>query len=128
MPFSTIVFQYEPMDPNNEVLLRAQSVYFFTLVLMQWGNLFATRTRTHSIFQHTPSQNLYLFPAAAAALLLGIFFHYVPWFNKVFQTRPLPLEFFFIPLTFGLSLLILDELRKLIVRKYPRSFLAFVAW
>ncbi|KAI0735310.1 sodium-potassium ATPase [Earliella scabrosa] len=113
---------------DDELLFRAQSVFFFTLVLMQWGNLFATRGRKLSIVQHTPLSNPYTFAAAAVALCIGIFFHYVPWFQNVFQTRPIPVEFFFIPITFGLGLLLLDEARKLLVRQYPKSILAKVAW
>ena len=42
-------------------------------------NLFATRGRRLSIFQHTPASNWYVFPAAGMALVLAIFFSYVPW-------------------------------------------------
>jgi len=129
VPFSSLVLGYGnwPLltdDLNNE----AQSVYFFTLVLMQWGNLFATRCRRLSTFQHSPTRNIYVFLAPIAALCIGIFFCYVPWFQKTFQTHRIPVKFFFIPLTFGLSLFILDELRKYVVRTYPKSILARVAW
>ncbi|KAL6302232.1 sodium-potassium ATPase [Sparassis latifolia] len=129
VPFSSLVLGFGNWPLlNNEELFKAQSVYFFTLVLMQWGNLFATRGRRLSIFQHTPASNWYLFPAAGMALCIGIFFSYVPWFQRVFQTRGIPAQFFFIPITFGLGLLILDEIRKLVVRTYPRSLIARLAW
>lgn len=89
-----------------------------------FSNLFATRCRKLSIFQHTPALNLYVFPAVGMALCIGIFFCYVPWLwvetkyetwmqtadaidfsRQVFQTRPIPAEYFFIPLTFALGLL-----------------------
>jgi sodium/potassium-transporting ATPase subunit alpha len=47
---------------------------------------------------------LYTIPAAICALILGIFFSAVPWFQKVFQTRLVPVEFIFIPMTFGIGL------------------------
>ncbi|KAF8154699.1 sodium-potassium ATPase [Crassisporium funariophilum] len=130
VPFSEIFlgFGTYPEELTNDLLYRAQSVYFFTLVLMQWGNLLATRGRRLSILKHTPGKNWYIFPSAILALVIGIFFCYVPWFQKIFQTRPVPVEHFFIPMTFGLSLLILDELRKLIVRKFPKGILARLAW
>ncbi|KAF9447587.1 sodium-potassium ATPase [Macrolepiota fuliginosa MF-IS2] len=129
VPFSNLALGFGNWPGlDNELLFRAQSVYFFTLVIMQWGNLFATRGRKLSVFQHTPMANPYTFLASAMALCIGIFFHYIPWFQKVFQTRPVPVESFFIPLTFGLGLLILDELRKLVVRQYPKGLMAKLAW
>lgn len=129
VPFSTLFLGFGNWPGlTDELLFTAQSVYFFTLVIMQWGNLFATRGRRLSIFQHTPASNWYVFPAAGMALVLAIFFSYVPWFQKVFQTRPIPVEFFFIPITFGLGLLFLDEMRKYLVRAYPGSFIDRMAW
>lgn len=129
VPFSTLFLGFGNWPGlTDELLFTAQSVYFFTLVIMQWGNLFATRGRRLSIFQHTPASNWYVFPAADMALVLAIFFSYVPWFQKVFQTRPIPVEFFFIPITFGLGLLFLDEMRKYLVRAYPGSFIDRMAW
>ncbi|OBZ79410.1 Sodium/potassium-transporting ATPase subunit alpha-A [Grifola frondosa] len=112
VPFSNLALGFGNWPGlTDELLYKAQSVYFFTLVLMQWGNLFATRCRTLSIFQHTPALNCY-----------------IPWFQKVFQTRGVPVEFYFIPITFGLGLLFLDEVRKYLVRKYPQSIIAKLAW
>ncbi|KLO07342.1 sodium-potassium ATPase [Schizopora paradoxa] len=129
VPFSSLAAKFGNYpDATADLLPEAQSVYFFTLIVMQWGNLFATRCRRLSIFQHPPSQNWYVFPAAALALIIGIFFSYVGWFQRIFQTRGIPAENFFIPLTFGLFILFLDESRKYFVRKYPHGFLARIAW
>ncbi|PIL33977.1 transporter [Ganoderma sinense ZZ0214-1] len=129
VPFSNLILGFGNWPGlTDELLFRAQSVNFFTLILMQWGNLFATRGRKLSIVQHRPTSNPWVFAGAGAALSIGIFFHYVPWFHGIFQTRPVPVEFFFIPLTFALGLLLLDEVRKLLVRRYPKSLLARIAW
>ncbi|KAF9554795.1 sodium-potassium ATPase [Agrocybe pediades] len=129
VPFSSLALSFStPENLTNELLFTAQSVYFFTLVLMQWGNLLATRGRRLSIVQHTPLRNLYLLPTAIMALGIALFFCYVPWFQRVFQMRPVPAEHIFIPMTFGLALLILDEVRKLLVRKYPKGVLAKISW
>lgn len=53
---------------------------------------------------------------------------YVPFFNNVFQTAPIPLEFWFIPIPLAIGMLLMDETRKLIVRSYPKSFIAKIAW
>ncbi|KAH9035191.1 sodium-potassium ATPase [Lactarius pseudohatsudake] len=132
IPFTSLAgkFGNYPPEFTPDLLYEAQSVYFFTLVVMQWGNLLSTRTRRSSIFQQPPTWgvNRMVIPSAICALLIGIFFCYVPVFHHVFQTSNIPAKHFFIPLTFALALLILDETRKLIVRKYPKSFLAWIAW
>ncbi|KAH9987209.1 hypothetical protein BJV77DRAFT_1026401 [Russula vinacea] len=99
----------------------ALNVYFFTLVVMQWGK--------SSIFQQPPTWgvNRAVIPAAICALLIGIFFCYVPVFHHIFQTSNIPAIHFFIPMAFALALF-LDEMRKLTIRTYPRGFVAWLAW
>jgi sodium/potassium-transporting ATPase subunit alpha len=64
-------------DPNyvTQVANEASSIYFVNLVVMQFFNLLATRTRRLSIFQQPPifkkeTQNLALFPAMLFALCI----------------------------------------------------------
>ncbi|KAK0528291.1 hypothetical protein OC834_004105 [Tilletia horrida] len=116
-----------------EVINKGQSVYYFTAILMQWFNLLSIRTRRLSIFQKPPigrreTSNLMLFPAMLCSLLIGIFISYVPAIQHVFLTREVRVEYFFLPAAFGIVMISLDEGRKLIVRTYPRSFLAKIAW
>lgn len=91
------VFAFGGLPPEldqadfNEHVARAQAVYFFTLVFMQWGNLLATRTRRLSIFQHNPfwgpNRNLFVPCAMACSAAFVFFFSYVPFFQKAFVTR-----------------------------------------
>ncbi|KAF8486705.1 sodium-potassium ATPase [Gautieria morchelliformis] len=128
VPFSELVFQFGNWPTlTTEDLYRAQSVYFFTLVIMQWGNLLSTRCRKFSIFQHTPAKNWYLVPAMICALVVAIFFSYIPFFQNAFLTRGIPAEHYFIPVAFGAALLFLDETRKYFVRRNPRG-VAWLAW
>jgi len=131
VPFSSLVLGFGNWPGlTDDLLFEAQTVYFFTLVVMQWGNLLATRTRKTSIFQLPPKWNVNraVIPAALLALCIGIFFSYVPVFHSVFQTHDIPVEHFFLPMTFGLALLMLDELRKLYIRSAPRSLVDRLAW
>ncbi|KAN0065286.1 hypothetical protein ACQY0O_001121 [Thecaphora frezii] len=118
----------------NEVLLEANGVYFFNLVLQQWFNLMGWRTRRlSSLFQQVPvgrrrTQNLYLFPAMAFALVLAVFLSYVPALQRVFMTRGVAVEHFFLPMAFGAAMLAVEEARKWAVRTWPRGVVAKVAW
>lgn len=99
----------------------------------QWFSLMAIRTRRLSIFQHPPAfneltQNLWLFPAIVFALLIAIFWLYVPAFQTTLLTSPVPVEFWILPMAFGIGLLCLDEARKAAARRWPQGFIARIAW
>ncbi|GAA5849077.1 hypothetical protein JCM8547_006436 [Rhodosporidiobolus lusitaniae] len=140
IPFSALWLKYgayDVMDQDlyNERLAVAQSIYFFNLVLIQFANLLSTRTRRLSSFQQDPlfnpkTRNLRLFAAMACAIGLGIFFSYIPWFQKVFLRcrHGLHVEHFLLPLAYSVVLLSMDEARKWANRRWPTSPLAKVAW
>ncbi|KAG7529951.1 hypothetical protein FFLO_05307 [Filobasidium floriforme] len=139
VPFKDIVAAYGGFrgglnsDFVTEQVYKAQSVYFFTLVIMQWGNLLATRTRRLSLFQHPfignpRTSNKYIIPAMIAGLAFCFFFSYVPFFHNTFLTRGVPVEHIFLPFTFAIFIVLLDEARKYCVRTYPTGFLARIAW
>jgi sodium/potassium-transporting ATPase subunit alpha len=140
IPFSSLWFGYGALPPSVQDqdlyaarLNEASSVYFVNLVVMQWFCLMALRTRRLSIFQHPPAwnkatQNLYLFPAIAFALVMAIFWLYIPKLQQTLGTTSVPAEHFFLPAAFGLGIIFLDEARKWAVRKWPTGVLAKIAW
>ncbi|CAK7226228.1 hypothetical protein SCUCBS95973_006129 [Sporothrix curviconia] len=137
--FGAIWFRFgqlpDNIDPDYyaEKVNIASSIYFVNLVVMQWFNLLAMRTRRLSIFQHPPlfnkrTQNLYLFAAVGFAVGMVIFWLYVPKFQTVLGNMPVPVEHWFLPMAFGLGILLLDEVRKFCVRRWPSGLLARIAW
>lgn len=118
----------------SELTYQAQSIYFLTLVVMQmFGNLQATRTRKMSVLFRPPignrgSQNYYIFAAMIVSFAFAIFFLRAPFFNDIFLTRSPSWEYYLLPILFGLAMLLLDEVRKLLVRTYPTSLIAKSAW
>ncbi|KAK3067368.1 hypothetical protein LTR53_015804 [Teratosphaeriaceae sp. CCFEE 6253] len=115
-----------PLDEVTAILNTASSIYFVNLVVMQWFNLFAVRTRRLSVLNHR--FNWYLPPAIIFALLVAILFLYVPKFHSVLGTSVVPVAHWFLPMGFGMGILLLDEGRKFLVRRFPRSFVAKMAW
>lgn len=139
IPFSALWFKYGAVPDNiteeyySARLAEASSIYFVNLVVMQWFSLMSLRTRRLSIFQHPPAfnkrtQNLLLFPAIAFALCMAIFWLYIPQLQNVLATSGVPAEHFFLPAAFGMGVLLLDEARKFMVRKWPRGVVAKFAW
>lgn len=119
-------------DEVNSHLTVASSIYFITLVVMQWFNAMALRTRHLSMFTHPPlfnsqSQNWRLFPAILFALAIGLIFTMIPGIDYL-GCAPVPVEHWFIPMPFGFGLLCIDELRKMMKRRYPGGIIARIAW
>jgi len=117
----------------SELLYNAQTIYFVTLVITQFGNLHSTRTRHLSWFQHNPfkkaSRNLYLFASMFISLVLAIIIVYIPIFNSIFKTRPIKAQFWFFPIAFALIVFAADEIRKLLLRYFHDSWYAkYLAW
>lgn len=93
----------------------------------------AVRTRHLSIFQHPPAfnkatQNLYLFPAILFALGISVIWLYIPSLQVTLSTSGIPAEHYFLPAALGLGLLCFDEGRKAAVRRWPKGFMAKMAW
>jgi sodium/potassium-transporting ATPase subunit alpha len=138
-PFSQLWFGFGKVpagldsDTYTGLLAQASSVYFFNLVIMQFFNLLAVRTRRLSLLEHPPifrktTHNLYLFPAVLFAIAIAVFFNYVPSFWQVLGTARVPVANLFLPVGFGVGLLLLDEARKWAVRRWPGGFAARFAW
>jgi sodium/potassium-transporting ATPase subunit alpha len=140
LSFSSLWFSFgsiptpegQTTDDITKHLTVASSVYFITLVVMQWFNVMALRTRHLSIFTHPPllnhnTQNWLLFPAILFALVIALIFTLVPGIDYL-GCSPVPVEHWFIPMAFGIGLLCVDELRKMFKRRYPKRIVARVAW
>ncbi|ETI22497.1 hypothetical protein G647_06572 [Cladophialophora carrionii CBS 160.54] len=140
LAFGTLWFSFGniPTPPGQTAddvsfhLTVASSIYFVTLVVMQWFSVMALRTRHLSIFSHPPifnrkTQNRLLFPAILFSLVVALVFTLSPGIDYL-GCNNVPVEHWFIPMTFGIGLLSLDELRKMAVRRYPGGSLAKIAW
>ncbi|KAG1740586.1 hypothetical protein EDB19DRAFT_1707719 [Suillus lakei] len=125
-----------PQDYSSEQLLQfvdvGQCIYYVTVAIGQYGTLLSVRNRRVSILQSNPlwgpRRNLLVLVGMAGTVLICIVNLYGPGFQQVFGTRPIPGMFWGLPFTFALGILLMDESRKAIVRKYPQSFIAWLAW
>jgi sodium/potassium-transporting ATPase subunit alpha len=59
---------------------------------------------------------------------IQLLFTQVNWFNQTLGTGRVPVKYILPTLVFGMLWLIIDELRKLAVRKHPESFIARISW
>ncbi|KAF9905278.1 hypothetical protein EC991_001877 [Linnemannia zychae] len=144
VPFKDLVFTYgnpnfERRFPhitddmfNNYYVNTGQCVTFVALVIMQWGNVLSIRNRCMSILQADPirtkRRNLWLFAGMFSSLLMAIFVTEVPSINKIMLTNPVPIKYWLLPFPCALAVLLLDEMRKLMLRTFPNSIFGKLAW
>ncbi|CAF1250241.1 unnamed protein product [Didymodactylos carnosus] len=141
IPLNHILLQFENFtatnshfipDELNTIVYTGQCVYYCSVCLLQFFNFFTSRTRYTSFFSHNPfygkGQNLYVIVGIGVSVGIQVIVTQIAWFNKVFQTAPVPVKYVLPTLGFGTAWFIIDELRKLYIRKYPLSFLAKIAW
>ncbi|KAI8099726.1 uncharacterized protein BX664DRAFT_355122 [Halteromyces radiatus] len=119
-------------DQMVTLLNTAQSIYFVNLVICQWGNVLSSRTRRLSLLRTNPlwgpNQNLYLFAAMIGSLSITLIILYVPVFNVYLGTSPIPIQYWFIPFGWAAMIMTADELRKLMMTKFPSSIFGYLAW
>ncbi|KAG6867722.1 hypothetical protein C0993_011968, partial [Termitomyces sp. T159_Od127] len=119
-------------DELNHFNAVGQGVYFVTVVILQWGNLLSVRNKRLSILQADPirpkRRNPWIVAGAILAFLIAIFVTEVRGIQRLFGTASVPVEFWLIPLPLALGILFMDEIRKLLVRTFPKGPLAKIAW
>src|SRR5882762_6477503 len=94
------------------------------MVIMQYGGLLSVHNRRMSIIQSNllwgPRRNLAIPAGMVATVLIAIVNLYGAGFQNVFLTAPIPGMFWGIPFGIAFGILCMDEIRKLIVRTYPK--------
>lgn len=94
------------------------------MVFMQYGGLLAVRNRRVSILQSNPlwgpRRNYVVLLGMIGTALIAVVNLYGPGLQDVFSTTPIPGIFWGIPFAFALGILTMDEIRKLLVRTYPK--------
>jgi sodium/potassium-transporting ATPase subunit alpha len=125
-------WQGKSIEELTNLVNTGQCIYYVTMVFIQYGNLLAIRNRRVSLLQSNPlwgpRQNLIVPVGMLGTALIAVVNLYGPGLQKVFNTTPIPAMFWGPPFGFALAVLIVDELRKLIVRTYPKSLIARMAW
>lgn len=141
IPFHALIFAFESysdgfygytQDELTHFNIVGQSVYFVTLVILQWGNILSIRNKRLSIVQADPvrrqRRNPWLLAGALMSFVIAVFVTEEPSIQSIFGTASIPIEFWLIPLPLALGILLMDEFRKLLVRAWPKGPIARIAW
>ncbi|CAF1414580.1 unnamed protein product [Adineta ricciae] len=98
------------------------TAFFVTVVIVQWTVLLCCKSRRNSLFRQGMS-NQVLNMSIIFETVLAIIISYTPYINRGLMMYPLKLHWWFLPLPFTLLVFVYDEWRKLLIRKFPGSFI-----
>lgn len=105
--------------PSDSVLyMQATTACLTGIVVAQIGNVFACRSFRESVFSLGFFSNKFIFGAIAITVMMQLFIVYHPWGNAVFSTFPLSVSAWLTVVPFACGLLVAEELRKFIMRKW----------
>jgi calcium-translocating P-type ATPase len=108
--------------PADDVLYRQATTACLTaIVLMQVVNVHLCRSRRKSSFSRSPFENRLIWAGIAAEVALILVIDYTTPGNAMFGTLPLGFEAWLVVLPFALAMLMLEEVRKAVVRRRERA-------
>jgi len=99
---------------GNKTIEEARTIAFTAMVTYQWFAAFYARSDEIPLFKLGFLSNRYLVISIAVAIMLQIAVIYIPVFAPAFGTYPLSISDWGIVISAGLSLFVIEELRKFI--------------
>lgn len=97
-------------------LAKAMTITLTALAVFQWFNVWNCRSEKESIFTTNPFSNIYLVGATLIVIGLQIMAVYAPFMHTILRTVPLSWYDWVLAIAVGSSIIIAEEVRKLIFR------------
>jgi sodium/potassium-transporting ATPase subunit alpha len=94
------------------------TAFFVSIVIVQWTDLIICKTRRNSVFQQGMT-NYFMNFGLVFETLLAAALSYTPGLDKGLNMYPLKFFWWLPAIPFSITILIYDEIRKAIIRKYP---------
>ena len=106
---------------DESLMRKPWTVSLTTLAVFQWFNLLNVRTYFSSIFSARLFSNKLLLLAFVVAITLQLSVVYVPFLQDIFRTTALEISDWIIILSFGLVIVLVEEIRKMIMRYWKNK-------
>ncbi|EKD93912.1 MAG: hypothetical protein ACD_28C00032G0009 [uncultured bacterium] len=105
------------LGEENLIYLKASTSAFVLLVFVQMANAMNCRSLSQSIFTLGLFSNRWLWGAILTSIVTIILFVEIPFFQKALHTTSLSLQEWLMLSVLGLSIILVEELRKIIQSK-----------
>lgn len=108
-----IFYSYYQVD-----IAKARTMTLLTMAMFQWFNAWNCRSERKSLFQIGLFANYWLILATSFVFLLQFFLLYMPFMQDIFKTVPLSASEWGLIVAVSSPILLLEEIRKFIVRRW----------
>ncbi|MDD5383725.1 MAG: cation-transporting P-type ATPase [Gallionella sp.] len=105
------------LGSHTNLYLQATTACLSAIIAMQVVNVFLCRHPSMSTFGRSHRRNRLIWYGIGFELLLLLLIDYTPWGTALFGTAPLGIEVWLFIVPFGIGMLLLEELRKAVVRR-----------
>jgi sodium/potassium-transporting ATPase subunit alpha len=99
----------------EEALAHAQAAYFVSIIIVQWADILACKTRTLSLMDQGMRNHMLNF-GLFFETMLGALLMYITPLNKPLGTRPIRFVHWLPAVPFSIFILCYDEVRKYLMR------------
>ena len=111
----------EALAPRHPLYLQATTACLSAVIVMQIVNVFLCRSTTRSLWSIGLRGNPLILWGVVLEVALILLIDYAPWGNIVFGTAPISGRVWLFVMPFAVALLVLEELRKWLVRGWMNS-------
>uniref|UniRef100_A0A8D0WA32 Sodium/potassium-transporting ATPase subunit alpha n=1 Tax=Sus scrofa TaxID=9823 RepID=A0A8D0WA32_PIG len=105
-------------EQRKVVEFTCHTAFFVSIVIVQWADLIICKTRRNSVFQQGMKNKILIF-GLLEETALAAFLSYCPGMGVALRMYPLKVTWWFCAFPYSLLIFIYDEVRKLILRRYP---------
>ncbi len=109
------------LPPGSPLYRQATTAYLSTIVVLQVANVFLCRSATGSVLSTGLSGNRWIIAGVALEIGLISLIDYTPWGHALLGTGHLPLSVWLLMLPFAVGMILLEETRKVIVRRNAKK-------
>lgn len=107
-----------PRDPMFPVYLQATTACLSAIIVMQVVNVYLCRSDRESVLSSSLWSNRLILVGIGTEVLLILVIVYTSWGNRLLGTAPIGLDVWLFVIPFAVGMLILEELRKHLARRF----------
>jgi len=107
----------EALAATHPLYLQVTTACLSTIIVMQVVNVWLCRSERATVLASGLFSNPFLYWGIGAELALILLIDYTSWGNTLFGTAPIPAAWWLLMLPFAAGMLLLEELRKALVRR-----------
>ncbi|CAJ0559222.1 unnamed protein product, partial [Mesorhabditis spiculigera] len=105
-------------ESRRQLLRSCHSGFFLSMVMVQWGDLFISKTRKNSMVTQGMN-NMVMNTGMISTVVLSCIFLYTPGLYNILAQTPLRMTTTMVGLPFAVLIYMYDEVRKCIIRRHP---------